>query len=140
MRKVIAVLGMCAAVIALSGCVRGAILLDPKFTPPPCAYEQYGTEPYPVAILAKLPSPPTCDLAGAYLVLPNGQQFEVPERGISSGLYDPSLSDGKIPLDYSWDNIAQYGVVVSFKRGNNPRQWWGSKAGIAVEKQAGGYN
>ncbi len=121
--------------LTLVGCSPGVINLEPKASTPDCNISNLGPEPLPVAILNRK-TPLHCDMANTWMRFPDGQEFNVPKWGTGAGFGTPEVGHPETDVEYTWDNLAQYGVVVSRKVGDKPRQWWGSPEGIAKEKES----
>jgi hypothetical protein len=63
---------------------------------------------------------------------PNTYAIEIPAIGISGNLTNVPSTGPKD--DYTYTNLGGAGIVVSYKHGDETRNWWGSRRSIEKVK------
>jgi hypothetical protein len=117
-------------VMALGGSrPQGVSLSDREADVPPCQGVQ---EPLPVSALADA-AESACDLAGVRVVFSDGFEFLAPKVLHTEGT---TIATGGSEKDYAYFNLGVYGVVASYREGDHPRKWWGSKVGVTKLRDA----
>jgi hypothetical protein len=118
------------AVMALGGCrPQGVSLSDKEADVPACHGVQ---EPLPVSALADA-AESACDFAGVRVVFPDGFEFLAPKVLHTEGTTIGARGSKK---DYAYFNLGVYGVAASYREGDHPREWWGSKVGVTKLRNA----